>query len=48
VWTEAQAQDSLNKHLLHFCMGAIKLSRYCSNNPPDALPPSCPFAITAA
>ena len=26
VWTEAQAQDCLDKHLLHFCMGALKLS----------------------
>jgi lysozyme len=44
VWTEHQAQESLDKHLLYFCAGVLRLSPKLIKEPPRRLAAIISFA----
>ena len=44
VWTQAQAEASLDKHLLHFCAGVLRLSPNLLKEPPRRLAAIISFA----
>ena len=44
VWTLQQAEDSLDKHLLHFCMGVLRLSPILLKQPARRLAAIISFA----
>ena len=44
VWTQQQAEDSLDKHLLYFCTGVLKLSPKLLKEPPRRLAAIISFA----
>lgn len=44
VWTLEQAQESLDKHLLHFCSGVLRLSPRLLLEPPRRLAAITSFA----
>jgi lysozyme len=44
VWTETQAQESLDNHLLHFCAGVLKLSPILLKQPARRLAAIISFA----
>lgn len=44
VWTRQQAEESLDKHLLFFCRGVLRLSPELINEPPRRLAAIISFA----
>ena len=44
VWTQQQAEESLNNHLLHFCVGVLKLSPTLLQEPSRRLAAIISFA----
>lgn len=44
VWTQAQAEESLDKHLLFFCSGVLRLSPGLLQEPPRRLAAIISFA----
>ena len=44
IWTQQQAEDSLDKHLLYFCAGVLKLSPKLLHEPPRRLAAIISFA----
>ena len=44
IWTEQQAEDSLDKHLLYFCTGVLKLSPKLLKEPARRLAAIISFA----
>lgn len=44
VWTQEQAEASLDSHLLHFCVGVVKMSPTLLQEPPRRLAAIISFA----
>ena len=44
IWTQQQAEESLDKHLLYFCSGVLKLSPKLLQEPPRRLAAIISFA----
>ena len=44
IWTQQQAEDSLDKHLLYFCTGVLRLSPKLVAEPPRRLAAIISFA----